>query len=392
LSPSLAEALFILVHNNGSSFAAPKSAKTNNNPLLTGQKDHSSQQQQPQPSDTEWGLDTVTLWFYADLSLCEANADLWSSNSSGNYADSHKSFENYVLYVEYNFATVRVSLDLKSGKCRITFNAARLITGRSRQLLMPGSLEPLVEGILRDLSSHVWPVFDRMDEHGTISRDSDWAKQLRVSRLDPARNLFIEDLHTLKQTLIHTKAKNGKTKQLIWNDKQGWTLYNKTSSQGSDRIYDKSAELACNGFDEEMDQVGHWFRFEIQLQNERLKKYGFYTLDDITDEATWEALVDRWEKCGWGVSLPEPNKLGVVLEALSNTDQSGLLTLLTAQALDIPVPISPSTHSKFRKLAKKHGLTPGMALNLLGPATNFLSLQEGKVIPLGVSEENTEPA
>lgn len=310
------------------------------------------------------------------------------------YADSKKEYSKFELNLEFGHTTVKVIFDTLKGTCKLRFNASRLLTGKSRQLLHPGALEALMNALLHELSSHIWAVFDRVDEQGTITRDLDWLSQVKVTRLDPARNLYVEDFQTLKKVLIHTKAKNGKLKQLIWDDNYGWTFCNKTKSQGMDRFYDKSAELHDKGFEESLDQTGHWFRYEIQLEKERLKRHGFYTLAEIADDRIWEALEMRWDKCGWGVSLPEPNKLGLVLEGLSNGDQSGLLALLAAQALGLPIPMSAGTESKFRKLATQLGLTPGMALNELGPATGFLSLHAGGVMPLkpNVSETKVEPA
>jgi hypothetical protein len=56
--------------------------------------------------------------------------------------------------------------------------------------------------------------------------------------------------------------------------------------------------------------------------------------------------------------------------------------------------MSAGTETKFRKLSLQHGLTPGMALNQLGPATGYLSLYEGKVVPINtdVSEASVELA
>ncbi len=394
MSPLFAKALFKLNNYTGASFVVPQNSNIDNNLLLTGQKVNANQCKSVPPLDREWGIDTVNVWFYVNLDECEMNPSCWSSSSSGTYADSKKEYAKYELNLEFGHTTVKVILDTRKGVCKLRFNASRLLTGKSRQLLHPDALKPLVNVLLNHLSSHVWPVFDQKDEQGTISRDLDWPSQVKISRLDPARNLFVEDFHTLKQVLIHTKAKNGKLNQLIWDDNYGWTFCNKTKSQGSDRFYDKSAELNEKGFEASLDQTGHWFRFEIQLEKERLKRHGFFTLADISDERIWEALEIRWLKCGWGVALPEPNKLGVVLAGLSNGDQSGLLALLSAQALGLKIPMSAGTATKFRKLALQHGLTPGMALNQFGPATGYLSLHEGKVVSFNtdVSEASVELA
>jgi hypothetical protein len=357
--------------------------ETDNFRLLTDSKVFSSRKSsQSSPTDVEWGIDTVNLSFPVNLDLCESDTSLWSSESSRFWSDSKRSSSQVEWDFESEFANVKVVLVIDKGICNLRFNAARLLTPKSRNLLQPRLLEILVGKLLEQVRSHVWPDFDKVLDDGEVVRLPDWSRNVRVTRLDAARNLFIDDIQTLKDVLVHTKPKYGKTSHLYWDSKGGWTLTNETKRSGKDRIYDKDLELHKSSPDEKLSQNGRWFRFEAQLQKDRLKSHGLASLADVSDLKVWKAIESRWDKCMWGVKLPEGGKVREALYGLSPTEKVALLGFLAASLFGITHDLPSARVKKYSKMCSQLGLTPGVPLEKLGVANRELSLWEGRIIQI----------
>jgi hypothetical protein len=334
------------------------------------------------PADPDWGIDTVTLSFDVNPDLCSLEDPLFTSESTRFFKDSAKSYDQLTGNLQKSFADIRVVLFVSQGICNLSFNAARLLTPASASLLPAGALKPLVAGILDDIQSAVVPLFDSFDSQGTLVRDADWAEKVRVTRLDVARNFVLDDPAATKAALLKTKPKNGKFNHLYWDNRGGWTLANSTKSSGMDRLYDKSAELANHLEDAAFAHIDGLYRFEAQLQKDRIQAHYLNKLSLINDERVWSAILKRWEACRWDVLLPERGTLQAALNPLSLAKRESLIGSLFLTEKGWTEGMNAS-HVRTRDvLARSVGLLPGMALNELGLAARKLDLRAGKIVDI----------
>jgi hypothetical protein len=336
----------------------------------------------PIPTDSEWGVDTVTLYFPFDENLLDLTSPIWRRSSSGIYLDSGKEFAHHVGYLETEHGSVRISLNLVKQICSLHFNAARIVQGKSRQLLKPNALEPLVEDLLELIADAVGGTFEVDAKTGELVRSATWARQVSISRLDLARNLKVSQLPRLKEALRLAIPKNGKTQHVYDSYKgSGWTLVNGTISAGKDRIYDKDAELQGLEVEETLSDEQSWFRFETQLENNRLSKFGLTTLDRVGDIRCWEALQERWTACNWAVTVSEPGTLAKALSHLSAKEVQNLAGFLWQCENGLDDSHTKARQSEYRKKALALGLNPGMPISEQGVGKLHLDLFSGELTP-----------
>lgn len=353
-------------------------AKNTNNRLLTAAKLPSSNT--TIPADTEWGIDTVRLSIPINPNLCENDPSLWSSGSTTNYSDSGKTYNSLEYNHETAYGNVKVTYFIERELAKLEFNAARLLTPKSRELLPPKALLNLVSNILYDLQHLIFCAFDTVDPNGVITRYKNWADEVTITRLDVARNLHIPNSYEVKKALAMTIPKNGSLRHIRLDAKGGWTVSNETKRSGMDRLYDKSAELRNTLRDEELNQLEDgWFRFEAELVKERLKKNGLNKLSKVTDERVWSALEERWKATGWDVSIPEMGNVAALMAQVDGKLRVGLLGYLVAASKGIDHGLSESTVRKYNKIAKNLGVVVGTKIDEIGPAIAKLDLFEGGV-------------
>jgi len=340
----------------------------------------SSTQTSAVPADTDWGIDTVSCWFPVDLGLCTSDSPLWSSVSTRNRLDTHSGVETsaHLGFLRKDFGDVRVELYPMDGRCRLHFNAARMATPKSAALLPPAALVRIVEGILEEIRDSVWADFDRIDDSGTITRDVNWQTQVHITRIDLARNFNVLNAELIKIGLRNAKSRNSKSTH-EYTSNGTWTFENRTKTSGTDRFYDKSTELASYVVNASLKANGGTYRFETELKKDRLTTFGLRTLDRVTDENVWNAISERWGATGWGIPLPSGEGFYRSLLKLSDAMRDNLIGFLhrRAEGLDTEM---PSHYRRERdKRARDLGLTPGVPVELLGPATEFLDLESGTV-------------
>lgn len=373
--------------NNSGAFSENKS-KNDNNLLITSSENCLAQQSpnlQSPPHDKEWGIDTVYLSIRASDDVPELAHNSWQQIEGKQNAKSDKT--SYVSNFAVGFANVRVFYMPIYSSIFFQFNAPRILSRKSADLLPPNALEPLVASLLLQLVPQipVLPEVVSIDQHGTIDLVEGWTKQVKFTRLDCARNLFVDCPEYVKHALSKVRSKYQKTLH-IYSDDTGWTRANTTKSAGQDRIYDKSAELR----NLELEERFHWdkkvYRFESQLQGDRLITHGLKTLDRVTNEAVWKVLEARWESCGWDIRLPGDGDLGELLGALSEKERIPFAGYLAIHAEGMGDLIDDKLNRRFTKIAKKLGLVPGFPLSGYRKMTHYLSLWHGSSIqvPEGV--------
>jgi len=350
---------------------------------LTHSQGKSSPTTSAVPADTDWGIDTVSCWLPVNLSLCSSDTALWSSVSTRNRLDSEDRIQTEVLLgsLHKDFGDVRIELYPSDSRCRLHFNAARMVTPKSATLLPTPALTRIVEGILEEIRDSVWAEFDRVDDLGTVTRDADWQSQVHITRIDLARNFQVPNPELVKIGLRAAKSRNSKSTH-EYTSNGTWTFENRTKTSGTDRFYDKSAELDAYGVDEALKQKDTTFRFEAELKKDRLNTFGLRTLDRITDENVWNAIVRRWDATGWGIALPSGGGLHSCIASLSHSMRDNLIGFLFRRAEGLDGDMPAQYRRERDKRARDLGLTPGLPVELLGPAIQFLDIYEGRVSKL----------
>jgi hypothetical protein len=358
------------------------STKNDKNVLLTDTETTSSEVTLSLPTDADWGVDTVNLSFPVCLSACDESSSIWTKSSSLIDLETGQEYSGWTGCHSTSHGDVRVSLNVTKQRCYLQFNAARLLHGKSKELLPPAALKPLVGNLLEDLQYAVMPDFD-IDEHvGVLSRRATWASEVKLTRIDLARNFEIrQSINEVKKALELAKPRYGKTKISYEKSDGGWTLVNGTSSTGQDRIYDKSHELKTVEMEEQMSQNLHIFRFEAQLQKDRLKRSGITTLEAVTEEKCWLAIIERWDACQWAITVNEPGTLGKALAALEPKRQKDVAGYLYMASIGTDVLLTRAYRTEMRKVCRQLGLSVGMPLYEQGIGLLKLDLMSGELVP-----------
>lgn len=174
-----------------------------------------------------------------------------------------------------------------------------------------------------------------------------------------------------------------KTKYIYESKADGWGVVNKTKTTGQDRVYDKEVELKLHQVDEKLSQEGGaCFRFETQLERDRIDQFGLRTLSKINDENVWAAINERWHACRWDVTVNEPGTAKTAMVNLTPSEKSGLIAYLGKHQLGLEDEITESGHRKYRTMAKSLGFVPGKPLESQGKATRKASISEGRLVDL----------
>jgi len=354
-------------------------AKNDTNVLLTDTESIPSPGHQlPTAEDQDWGVDTINLSFPVSVTTCDDSSSIWTKSSSLIDLETGQTYEGLTGFHSTPNGDVRINLSLTKERCYLQLNASRLVKGKSRLLLHPDALKPLIGGLLTDLQYVVTATFDIDPATGVLERQKDWAKQVRISRLDLARNLNApHSINELKQALELAKPSYGKTHITYNNTKGGWTLVNGTASTGQDRIYDKTTELGNFDTEEQITQDTHWFRFETQLQKARLQRSGLTVLDKVNAPTAWQAINDRWEACRWGVTINEPGTIQKALAGLPPKRQKDVSGFLFMCSIGTDSLLTKKYQAEMRKLCRSFGLKPGLNLYEQGEAKIELDLLAG---------------
>jgi hypothetical protein len=359
-----------------------KAPKNDNNLLVTPTNVDATNDTKLTPStplDKEWGLDSIVL----SVPVVEEDQDFpdceWDFIDGRIYEGADES--RYVSNLTHENGNIRVSYKPIRKEMYISFNAARIVSAKSIELLPPSALKPLLERLFTVLVGQIplRPAFVSINK-GEIRLKDGWEKQVSFIRLDCARNFIVEQPEAIKHALSKQRGKYHKTTHMYFN-KDGWTLVNASKTQGVDRIYDKSAELKSLEQEERFEWNRKWFRFEAQLMKQRLKKYGLKTLDKIDNQRVWDAIEGRWKKCEWNVSLPGEGSLSDLSQQLpikKRIEFFGYMAACTHGFLDVA---DEGTVKRCKKHAKALKVTPGLPLELYGPMNMTLSLWHGEVVP-----------
>jgi len=329
----------------------------------------------------EAGIDTVWVTVPLDIGTVEPECSLWIENRTAYNQDGFPRKLEGILRKDY--ANILVKAYPERGFAKLEFNAARLVSEKSPLLLPPQALPKLVSSILDELRPAFSPSFDFIDSRtGELRRDKNWKSHTAFTRLDLARNLVIDDPLAMRQALSVSKPRYGKVLHTYWDFSGGWTIESKTRSAGSDRMYDKAAELEKSLTDEAIRAEEGLYRFEAQLKGDRLTRLGVKKLAHISNESVAWALERRWEQLNWAVTIAAPDSLERVLEPLSWNKHDEMMGFLRRSSSgDISV-YSKDQLSRLRGKARELGLQPGLPIEAGGVPARRLDLLAGGFIDL----------
>jgi len=344
------------------------------------------------PTDPDWGVDTVKVGFYVDLSQCDLYSPVWSFTGSRNLADAGMEADRFTGWVPIDVdgeaVPVRIELFSARGLCHLQFNAARMVSADPRSLLPPSALQPLVAGIIDHLRDIIWPTFVQVTEDGEALWADDWADRVLFRRLDLARNFRIPEPSVVRAGIECSASKYGKRRSIETSANGGWTVWNRTAQSGSDRLYDKAAEVR-NKQSHQADALRSCdgvFRFETELRRDRLTRLGLGRLSDLDEVSAWKALAHRWDSTRWGSPLSSPGEVAQAVRSLPVKQQASLIGYLHLRAAGMANGFTKNQIRTLNKKAQMCGLTPGMPVHLMGTPSKRLDLYSGTLAPVSEQE------
>src|SRR4051794_15138819 len=80
-----------------------------------------------------------------------------------------------------------------------------------------------------------------------------------------------------------------------------------------------------SGIEVDQPRRGELFRFETQVEKERLEKHSLTRLSAVPPETAWAALRARWAATNWGLPLPSSGGLLEIIGGLSPLMQERLV-------------------------------------------------------------------
>ena len=331
------------------------------------------------PDSMNVGLDWLNIAFDMHPDLSDLESDVWSSTPNGGERLAGVAYQELFARLKFGKTNVSVTLNLIRFRCYARFNPSKALFGNSMQLVSGDDAWLVVQRLLEFLQPHVYATFDYYSQDGLLLRDSDWLERVWLTRVDCARNLYIDEPEQFKKLATTSIGKHNPIKSSYSKERGTWGLVHKTKQEGQDRIYDKSLELSQYLREEEVSEIEpNWFRFETQLQRDRLIRYNMTRLSDLQQERVWVALEQRFAATGWGVAIRDKGDLSSVLSPLSPTDKMSLLGFIAMHRLGIQNEVTPGRQRKYQRLMLSLGLTLDDPVDL-GPVRGVVDIRLGKI-------------
>lgn len=325
------------------------------------------------------GVDWLNLGFDLNLDQSDLESDYWSPTKRRSERIPGVAYPRLYAQVPFGKTYAQIELDLIRFRCFLRFNPSSALFGKAFDLVDAEESKLVVTKLLDALQPDIFGVFDQVLDTGEVVRAPEWQSQVTLTRVDAARNLYIDEPEQFKRLTPLSRGKHNPTNHQYEKNGSTWGLVQQTKQEGQERLYDKSLELVQQVREEEIFEVErNWFRFETQLQRDRLKKFGFETLAGLTQERLWEALEQRFLATGWGVPI---RRQGSVTESLRGTPPNELLTMLgfmSMKRLGIANMIPPRRRKVYERMIRESGLTSDDPVDL-GPVRGFVDVRLGAI-------------
>ena len=188
--------------------------KNNKNPLLTDWITSNTKPLSAVPNDDDYGVDWVTLRIDLDPSTIDLSSPIWTVDRKGKLPEPDVTYEYYFIKIPFGQTIIDGTYYVDSWRISLSFNPSTALFGKSKFICPVNEVAPLVGKLLDYCSPWFMPVFDRMDDHGTITRDQNWQASVWLSSIDCARNVYIDDPIRFQEAIAAAQAKNAKTKSI----------------------------------------------------------------------------------------------------------------------------------------------------------------------------------
>ncbi|BEP13276.1 hypothetical protein acdb102_15870 [Acidothermaceae bacterium B102] len=276
---------------------------------------------------------------------------------------------------------VQIHADRRTGRpeMRLEFSAPSVLRGHNVRALGLSAIEELVSLVLDALAPELSYVPD--------------IAELSPVRVDLARNFQIQSASSdLLEAFYRVKPTRARIDRL----ERGRTGAAQTLTRGSvarwlTRGYDKGEQLhdvalyRANAWRREellalAEEARGVLRWEMQLHGGLLRERGIRSVADMKPEILHGLAKEYFTRSRFDSTLAGPTRLREVLQTLVEqnrpADARNLGSLLLAEALGSPTPMSLSSRKKARSLARTYGLS---AADILAPdgASRRLDLEQG---------------
>ena len=246
----------------------------------------------PDISDSQWGIDTFEFWAYVapdDYQINQEWREVTRTSKKGN------KYSIFTRKYDYKGQVVSITINTIDTRCYFSLNAAKLVHSDPLALLDPDLLSNEIYLFLDAIKAEVAPseIWNKAKQDKPLY--ADWQDNVRVSRIDLARNFYLPDssFRAVLQNIPHFE----KTSHVTTKSRQdGWSITHQTKKSGKDMLYNKTAELKVKHI-EVQDGI---YRFETQSRKGRKKKLNLSSLAEVSRQSAWAALESRWDATTWG--------------------------------------------------------------------------------------------
>jgi len=211
--------------------------------------------------------------------------------------------------------------------------------------------------------------------------EESWRSQIRIIRLDGARDFHILDPFFSIELFKETKAKFARAVSIIYNKGRAETWDSPSSKKNSHvKFYDKTAHAVKKKL-KNIPAQGT-YRFEYLMRNKHLQRHHLHTLEDLTP-AKFEAAL----RFGWDMSKlgnPVNHEMGWVKQINDSSipayAKAQVIGMLYANEVSLDLNLKPHEKRNIKRFAKAAGISFRRSLKKQGNLCMRLDLETGTAI------------
>ena len=208
-----------------------------------------------------------------------------------------------------------------------------------------------------------------------------WRSQIRIIRLDGARDFHILDPFFSIDLFKETKAKFARAVSIIYNKGRAETWDSPSSKKNSHvKFYDKTAHAVKKKLKNVPEQGT--YRFEYLMRNKHLQRHHIHTLEDLTAEKFEAALRFGWDMSKLG--LPVNHEMGWVKQindsSIPSFAKAQVVGMLYAAEVSLDLALKPNEKRTIKRFAKAAGISFRRPLKKQGNLCMRLDLDSGTAI------------
>ena len=216
--------------------------------------------------------------------------------------------------------------------------------------------------------------------------EESWRSQIRIIRLDAARDFSIQDPLFSIEMFKETKAKFARAVSIIYNNGKAETWDSPSSKKSSHvKFYDKTAHALKKKL--KNPPINGTFRFEYLMRNKHLQRHHIHTLEDLTAEKFEAALRFGWDisKLGEPVHHPMGWVKAVNDSGIPSMAKAQVIGMLHANEISLDLGLKPFEKRSLKQFARTAGLSFRRPLNKQGNLVMRLDLDTGAAVTENIS-------